>query len=185
MSIELVMPSNHLILCHPLLLLSSILPIIRRVFSNESSLCIRWPKYWVFSISPPNVYSGLISFKIDWFDLAVQVSLNSFLHHHSLVVLCFLYSPALTSVHNSWKDIASTIWTFVSKVMSLFLNTLSRLVLAFLPRSHHLLILWLLSPSTVISESKKRKSVTASTFSLFAMKWWDWMPWSWFFNTEF
>ena len=109
MSIKSVMPSNHLILCHPLLLLPTIFPSIR-VFPSESSLRLRWPKYWSFSfsISPSNEYSGLISFRIDWFDLlAVQGTLKSFLQHHSSkasLVLSFLYSPALTSIHDYWKN---------------------------------------------------------------------------------
>ena len=109
MSMESVMPSNHLILCHPLLLLPSIFPSIR-VFSNESTLCIRWPKYWSFSfsISPSNEYLGLISFRMDWLDLlAVQGTLKSFLQHHSSkasLALIFLYSPALTSIHDYWKN---------------------------------------------------------------------------------
>ena len=146
MSIELVMPSNHFILCHPLLLPSSIFPSIR-VFSNESVL-IRWPKYWSFSfsISPSNEYSELISFRMDWLDLfAVQGTFKSLLQHHSskasilqhsaffLVQLSYLYMTAR-------KTIALTIWTFVSKVMSLLFNTLSRFVTAFLQSSKHLLI---------------------------------------------
>ena len=138
------MPSNHLIFCHPLLLLLSIFPSIR-VFSNESALCIRWPKDWSFSfsISPSNEYSGLISFRIDWFDLlAVQgtvKTLNStIVKNINSSALSFLYSPPLTSIHDSGKTIALTRWTFVDKVMSLLFNMLSRLVIAFLPRSKHL-----------------------------------------------
>ena len=165
------MPSNFLILCHPLLLLPSIFPSIR-VFCKESVLRIRWPKYWSFSfrISPSNEYSGLISFRMDWFDLrAVQGTLKSsptpqFKSINSLV-LSFLYSPTLTSIHDYWKTIALTRWTFVGKVMSLLFNILSRLCIAFLPRSKHLLISWLQSPSAVILESKKIKSVTVSIFS--------------------
>ena len=153
MSIESVMPSNHLILCHPLLLLPSIFPSIT-VFSNESALHIRW--YWSFSISisPSNEYLGLISFRIDWFDLlAVQdysqesspapqfKSINS-------SVLSFLHGPTLTSIHDHWKN-------FVDKVMSLLFNMLSRLVITVLPRSKYLLISWLQSPSAVILEPKK------------------------------
>ena len=149
MPIELVMPSNHLILCRPLLLLPSIFSSIR-VFSNETVLCIRWPEYWSFSfsISPSNEYSGLISFRIDWFDLAVQGTLwessptSQFKRINSLG-LSFLYSPALTSIHDYWKTIALTRWTFVGKVMSLLFNMLSRLIKAFLPRSKRLLISWL------------------------------------------
>ena len=143
------MPSNHLILCRPCLLLLSIFPSIR-VFSNESALHIRWPNYWSFSfsISPSNEYSGLISFRIDWLDLlAVQGTLKSLLQHHSSKISIFqcsaffivrLSHPYMTT----GKTIASTIQTFVSQVMSLF-NTLSTLVIAFLPRSKHLLISWL------------------------------------------
>ena len=161
MSIASVMPSSHLILWCPLLLLLSIFPSIRN-FSNESSVHIKWPKYWSFSfnISPSSEYSGLISLKIDWFDLAVQGTFRSLLQRHSLEVFC-LYSPALTT---TGKTIALTLWTFVGRVMSLLFNTLSRFVIAFLPRSTHL-ISWPQSLSTVILEPKKRKSVTASTFS--------------------
>ena len=148
MSVESVMPSNYLILCRPLLLLPSIFPSIR-VISNEWALCIRWPKYWSFSfsISPSNVYRGLISCRIDWFDLlVVQGALKSFLQHHSsrISVLCcssLFYSPTLTSIHDSWKNhIALTMQTFGGKVMSLLFNTVSRFVLIFLPRSKCLLI---------------------------------------------
>ena len=167
-SIELVMPFNNLILCSHLLLLPSILPSIR-IFSNDSALQIRWPKYWSFrfSISPSNEYSGLISFRMDWFDLlAVQGTLKSLLNttvqkHHSLV-LSFLYSPTLTSI---WKTIALTRWTFVDKVMSLFFNMLSRLVITFLPRSKRFLISWLQSQSVVILEPRKIKLSTVSTVS--------------------
>ena len=159
MSIKLVMPSNHLIICRPLLLLPSILPCIR-VFSNESVLHIIWPKYWSFSlsISPSNEYSGLISFRMDWLDLlAVQGS------QESSPTLGFLYSPTLTSIHG--KTIALTLWTFVGKVTSLLFNMLSRLVIAFLPRSKSLLISWLQSPHAVILEPKKVKSLTVPTVS--------------------
>ena len=141
MSIESVMPSNHLILCHPLLLPPSIFPSIR-VFSNESVLCIRWPKYWSFSfsINPSNEYSGLISFRMAWLDLlAVQGTLKSLLQHYSLKA-SNLWCSAFTSIHDYRKNIALTRWTFVGKVMSLLLNMLSRLVIAFLPRSQCLLI---------------------------------------------
>ena len=139
MSIELVMPSNHLLLCHPLLLLPSIFPSIR-IFSNESVLHIRRPKYWSFSfsISTSNEYSGLISFTMNWLDLLViQGILRSpptpqFKSINSLV-LSFLYSPTLTSIHDYWKTIALTRWTFVGKVMSVLFNILSRLVSAWLP----------------------------------------------------
>ena len=185
MSIKLVMPSSHLILCHPLLLPPSIFPS-NRVYSNESVLHIRWPKYWnfSFSINPSNEYSGLISFRIDWFDLlAVQGTLKSFLQLHSskaLVLQCSaFYIVQLSHPYmTTGKTIALTRWTFVSKVMSLLFNMLSRLIIAFLPRSKCLLISWLQSPSAVILEPKKIKSVTPLFAHLFAMKWWDWMPWS-------
>ena len=156
------MPSNHLILCHPLLLLPSIFPSIR-VFSNESTFRMRWPKYWSFSfsISPSNEYSGLISFRMDWLDiLAVQGTLKSLLQHHSskasmLLVLRFLYSPTLTSIHDYWKDHNLTRWTFVGKIMSLLFKMLSRLVIAFLLRNKCLLISWLQEPSALILEPPK------------------------------
>ena len=172
MSIELVMPSNHFILCRPLLLLPSIFPSIR-VSSNESVLCIRWPKYWSFSFSirPFNEYSGLISFRIDWFGLlAVQGTLKSLLQHHrskasilrcSALLIVQLSHPYMIT----GKTIALTRWTFVSKVMSLLFNMLFRLVITFLPRSKCLLISWLQSPSTVILEPKKIISATVSTVS--------------------
>jgi len=145
MSIGLVMPSNHLILCRPLLLLPSIFPSIR-VFSNESILCIRWPKDWSFSfsISPSNEYSGLISFRIDLFDLlAVQGILKSLLQHHSskasiLQCSAFFIVQLSHQYMTTGKTIALTRWTFVGKVMSLLLNMLSRLVIVFLPRSKRL-----------------------------------------------
>ena len=156
------MPSSHFILCHPLLLPPSIFPSIR-VFSNESALCIRWPKYWSFSfsISPSSEYSGLIPFRIDWFLLlAFQGTLKSLLQHlhsKSSILWCsaFFYCPALTSIHDYWENIALTTWTFVDKVMSLLSNILSRFVIAFLPSSRPLLISWLQSPSAVILEPKK------------------------------
>ena len=146
MSIELVMPFNHLILCHPLLLPPSIFPSIR-VFSNELALHLRWPKYWrfSFSISPSSEYSGLISFRIDWFDLAVQGALQSLLQHHSSKA-SVLWLSAFSVVKFSHlymttiKTIALTRWMFVGKVMSLFFNTLSRFAIAFLPMSRCLLI---------------------------------------------
>ena len=153
------MPSNHLILFHLLLLLPSIFPSIR-VFSNESVLHIRWPKYWSFSfsISPSNEHPGLISFRIDWLDLlAVQGTLKSLLQHHSSEA-SILQPSAFFIVQPSYpymttgKTTALTRWTFVGKVMSLLFNMLSRLVIAFLPRSKGLLISWLQSPSTVILE---------------------------------
>ena len=155
------MPSNHLILCHPLLFPPSIFPSIR-VFSNESALHIRWPKYWSFSfnISHFNEYSGLISFRMDWLDLlAVQGTLKHLLHHHSSKA-SILRCSAFFIVQLSYpyitteKAIALTKWTFVGKVMSQFFNMPSRLVIAFLPRSECLLISWLQSPSAVILEPK-------------------------------
>ena len=150
------MPSNHLILCHPLLLLPSIFPSIR-VFSNESVLHIRWPKYWTFSvsISPSNEYSELISFGIDWFDLlAVQGTLKSLLQHHSSeasILWCSAFFIVQLShpYMTTGKTITLTRWAFVSKVMSLLFNMLSRLVITFLPKSKCLLISWLKSPSAV------------------------------------
>ena len=162
MSIESVMPSNHLILCHPLLLLPSIFPSIR-VFSNESALHIRWPKYWSFSfnISPSNERSGLISFRMDWLDLlAVQGTLKSLLQHHSSkasILWCSAFFMVQLShlYMTTGKTIALTRRTFVGKVMSLLFNMLSRFVIAFFPKSKHLLISWLQSPSAVILEHKK------------------------------
>ena len=170
MSIELAMPSNHLNLCRPLLLLPSSFPRIR-VFSNELALCIKWPKFWSFSTSPSNEYSGLISFKIDWFDLlAVQGTLKSLLQCHSLKASILWWSAffmvQLSHLYmTTGKTIALTIWIFVSKVMSLLFNTLSSFVIAFLPRSNCLLISWLQSPFSVILEPKKRKPVTSSFYS--------------------
>ena len=172
MSIELVMPSNHLILCRPLLLLPSIFPSIR-VFSNESVLPIRWPKYWSFSfsISPSNEHPGLISFRMDWLDLlAIQGTLKSLLQHHSSKTSILQHSaffivqlshPCMTT----GKTIALTRQTFIDKVMSLLFNMLSSLVITFLPRSKCLLISWLQSPSAVILEPRKVKSATVSTVS--------------------
>ena len=163
MSIESVMPSNQLILCRPLLLLPPIPPSIR-VFSNESALHIRWPKYCSFSfnISPSNEHPGLISFRMDWLDLlAVQGTLKSLLQHHSSKA-SILQSSAFFTVQLSHpylttgETIALTRQTFVGKVMSLFFNMLSRLVITFLPRSKHLLISWLQSPSAVILEPKNK-----------------------------
>ena len=177
MSIELVMPSNHLILCCPLLLPPSIFPNIR-VFTNESVLCIRWPKYW--SISPSNEYSGLISFRMDWLDLlAVQRTLKSLLQHHSSKALILQHSvffivqlshPYMTT----GKTVALTRWTFVGKVMSQLFNRLSMLVITFLPRSKRLLISWLQSPSAVILQPLKIKPVTISTNRWFPI----YLPWS-------
>ena len=164
------MPSNHLTLCRPLLLLPLIFPSIR-VFSNESALNIRWPKYWSlsFNISPSNEYSGLISFRMDWLNfLVVQGTLKSLLQHHSskasiLQWSAFFIVQLSQPYMTTRKIIALTRRTFLGKVMSLLFNKLSRLVIIFLPRSKHLLILWLQSPSTVILESQKTKSDTIST----------------------
>ena len=164
MSIKSVMPSSHLILCHPLLLLPSIFPIIR-VFSNESVFHIRWPKYWSFSfsISPSNEHPGLISFRMDWLDLlAVQGTLKSLLQHisskASILWCSAFFIVQLSHPHmTTGKTIALTRWTFVGKVMSLLFNMLLRLVIAFLPRSKHLLISWLQSPSAVILEPPPNK----------------------------
>ena len=158
------MPSNHLILCRLLLLLPSIFPSIR-VFSNESVLRIKWPKYWSFSfsISPSNEYSGLISFRMDWLDLlAVQGTLKSLIQRHSSkasILRCsaFFIVPVSHPYMTSGKTIALTRRTFVVKVMSLLFNMMSRLVITFLPRSKHLLIAWLQSPSVVILEPPKIK----------------------------
>ena len=170
MSTESVMSSNHLIFCRPLPFLSSIFPSIR-VFLNKSTLCVRWPKYWSFSshISPSNEYSGFISFRIDWFDLlAIQGTLMSLLLHHtskaswhSAFCMVQLSHPCMTT----GKTIALTIWTFTTKVMSLLLNKLFKFAIAFLSRNKHLLISRLQSPSAVILEPKKIKSVTVSIVS--------------------
>ena len=158
-----MIPSSHLILCHPLLLLPPIPPSIR-VFPNESALRMRWPKYWSFSFSiiPSKEHPGLISFRMDWLDLlAAQGTLGSLLQHHSSKASILRRSAFFTV-----QLIALTRWTFVGKVMSLLLNMLSRLVITFLPRSKHLLISWLQSPSAVILEPPKIKSDTVSTVSL-------------------
>ena len=175
-SIESVILSNHLILCCPFLFLPSIFPSVW-VFSSELALRIRWSKYQSFSISPSNEYSGLISFRVYWLDLlAVQGTLKSLLQHHSSKASA-LWRSAFFTVQLSHpymtpgNTIALTVWTFVGKVMSLLFNTLSRLVIAFLRRSKCLLIPWLQSPSAVILEPKKMRSVIVSTFPyLFAMK---------------
>ena len=173
MSIESVMPSNYLILCRPLLLLLSIFPSIR-VFSNESALRIRWPKCWSFSfsfsISPSNEHPGLISFRMDWLHLAVQGTLKSLLQHHSSQASILWCSAFLTvqlshPYMTTGKTIALTRRTFVDKVMSQLFNMLSRLVITFLPRSKHLLISWLQSPSAVILEPREIKSATVSIVS--------------------
>ena len=172
MSIELVMPFSHLILCSPLLLLPSIFPSIR-VFSNESALHIRWLKYWSFSfnISPFNEHPGLISFRMDWLDLlAVQGTLKSLLQHHSSKASILQHSaffivqlshPYMTTE----KTMALTRRTFVGKVMSLLFNMLSTLVITFLPRNRRLFISWLHSPSAVILEPQKIKPATVSNVS--------------------
>ena len=177
MSFGLVVLSNHHIHCRPLFLLPSILPSIR-VFSNESTLYIRWPKDWSFSfsISPSKEYSELISFRMDWLDLlAVQGTLKSLLQHHtskasilhcSAFFIVQLSHPYMTT----GKTIALTRRTFDGKVMSLLFNMLSRLIITFLPRNKRLLISWLQSPSAVILEPPKIKSATASTVSPFAVK---------------
>ena len=171
------MPSNHLILCHPLLRLPSIFPSIR-VFSNESGLCIWWPKYWSFSlsISPSNECSGLISFRMDWLDLlAVQGAIKSLQHHNSKASI--LQCSAFFIVQLSYpymttgKTIALTRRTFVDKEMSVLFNMLPRLVITFLPRSKHLLISWLQSPSAVILEFKKIVSHCFHRFPIY-------LPWS-------
>ena len=178
MSIESMMPSNHLILCCSLLLLPSIFPSIR-VFSNESALHIRWPKYWIFNfnISPSNEHPGLISFRLDCLDLlAVQGTLKRLLQHHSSkasILWCSAFSVVQLShpYMTTEKTIAFTRRTFVGKVMSLLFIMWSRLVITFLPRNKRFLISWLQSPSAVILEPTKIKSAT-----LFALKRWDRMP---------
>ena len=185
MLIESMMPSNHLILCHPLLLLPSIFPRIR-VFSNESAPHIRWPKYWSFSfsISPSNEYPGLISFRMNWLDLlAVQGTLKSLLQHHSSKAFILQRSAFFTvqlshPYMTTGKTIALTRRTLVDKVMSLLFSMLSKLVITFLPRSKRLLISWLCSPSAMILEPIIKIQPLFPLFpNLFAMKWWDWMPW--------
>ena len=185
MSTKPVMPSNHLILCHSLLFLPSIFASIR-VFSKESVLCIRWSKYWHFnfSISPSNEYSGLISFRMDRLDLpAVQGTLKSLLQHHSSkasVLQCSAFFIVQLShpYMTTGKTITLTVWTFVGKVISLLFNIVSRLVIAFLPRSNCLLISWLQSPSAVILEPQKIKSAppppNKNCFHCFPV----YLPWS-------
>ena len=166
------MPPSHLILCHPLLLLPSVRPSIR-VFSNNLTLHMRWPKYWSFSfsINPSNEHPGLICFRMDWLDLlAVQGTLKSLLQHHSSKAPIFWHSAFFTVQHShpyitTGKTIALTRWTIVGKVMSLLFNMLSKLVITFLPRSKRLLISWLQSPSAMILEPKNIKSDTVSTVS--------------------
>ena len=167
MPIKLVVPSSHLILCHPLLLLPPSPPSIR-VFSNQSTLCMRWAKYWSFSfsISPSSEHPGLISLRMDCLDLlAVQGTLKSLLQHHSSKASILWHSAFFTiqlshPYMTTGKTIALNRWTFVGKVMSLFFNMLSRLVITFLPRSKHLLISWLQSPSATILEPPKIKPDT-------------------------
>ena len=171
------MPSTHLILCHPLLLLPSIFPSLR-ILSNESVLPNRWPKYWSFgfSISPSNEYSGLLSFRMSWLDLlAVQGTLKSLLQHHSSKASIFWHSAFFIvqlshPYTTTGKTIALTRWTFVSKVMSLLFNTLSRFLIAFLPRSKCLLISLLQSPSAVILEPRKIKPHCFHCFRIY-------LPW--------
>ena len=177
MCIELVMPSNHLILCRPLLLLPSIFPSIR-VFSNESALLIRWPKYWSFSfsISPSNEYLGLISFRMDWVDLLeVQGSLKSLLQHPSSkasILQCSAFFVVQLShpYMTTGKAIALTIWTFISKVISLLLNTLSRFVIAFLPRSK---CLNFMAAVTICSDFGAQENIVCHCFHFFPI----YLPW--------
>ena len=171
------MPSSHLILYHPLLLLPPIPPSIR-VFSNESTLRIRWPKYWSFSFSiiPSKEHPGLISFRMDWLDLlAVQGTLKSLLQHHSskasILQRSAFFTLQISHPYTTGKTIPLTRWTFVGKVISLLFNTLSRLVITFLPRSKRLLISWLQSPSAVILEPKNSSLTLFLLFPhLFLMK---------------
>ena len=173
------MPSSHLILCHLLLLLPSILPSIR-VFSHESTLCMRWPKYWSFSfsISPSSEHPGLISFRMDWLDLLeVQGTFKSLFQHHSSkasILPCSAFFTVQLShpYMTTGKTIALTRWTFIGKVMSLLFNMLSRLVITFLPRSEHLLISWLQSPAAVILKIPKNK--VSHSFHCFPI----YLPWS-------
>ena len=195
MSIESVMPSNHLILCHPLLLLPSIFPSIRA--SSESTLCIRWPKYWSFrfSISPSSEYSGLISFRIDWFDLlAVQGALKGLLQHHSskastLHCSAFFMVQLSHPYMTAGRTIALTRQTFVSEVMSLLFNMLSRFVIDFLPRSKCLLSFSFMTAVTISSDFgvQENKPLTFPLFphlyiyicSIFKVNlWWDLVMWS-------
>ena len=174
----------HLILCHPDLLLPTVFLSIC-VFSNELALCIRWPKYWSFSISPSNEYSGLISFRIDWFDLlAVQGILKSLFQHHNKkasILQCSMFFIFQLSHQymTTRKTIALSIYTFVSKVMSLLFNTLSRFIIASLPRSRHLNFM---AAVTICSDFGAQEDKVCPCFHcfpiLFVMKWWDWMLWS-------
>ena len=182
MSIESVIPSIHLLLCCPLILLPSILPGIR-VFSSESAPCIRWPKYWSFSISPSNEYSGLISFRIDWFELlTIQWALKTLLQNHSWKASILKHSAffivQLSHPHMITRNHSLTIWTFVSKMMSLPFNTLSRLVITILPRSRCLLIVWLQSyPQWFWSPRKLNLSLLLLFPRLFAMMRWGQISW--------
>ena len=176
LSTESVIPSNHLTLCHPFLLLPSIFPSLR-VFSNESVLCIRWPKHWSFSfnISPSSEHSGLISFKMDWLDLlAVQGTLKNLLQHNSKASILWcsaFFTVQLSHPHmTTGKTTALTRQTFVGKVMSLLFNMLSRLVITFLPRSKRLLISWLQSPSAVILEPQKISYLSQQEFAVWLRK---------------
>ena len=188
------MPSNHLILWHLLLLLLSIFPSIS-IFSNELTLGIRWSKYWSFSSSLSNEYWGLISFQLTGLisllskrllGVFFSTTIKKHKFYSTPTVLSLLMAQLSYPYMSTRKTIALTIWTFLSKVMSLLFNMLFRFVIAFLPRSKHLLILWLQSPSPVMLEPKKIKSATVSIVShLFAMKWCDWMPWSSFLNADF
>ena len=172
LSIKSVMPSSHLILCCPLLLLPPLPPSIK-VFSNDSALLNRWPKYWSFSfnISPSNEHPGLISFRVDWLDLlAVQGTLKSLLQHHSSkasILRCSAFFRVQLShpYTTTGKAIALTRWISVDKVMSLLFNMLCRLLITFLPRSNHILISWLQSPSAMILEPRRIRSATLSTVS--------------------
>ena len=184
------MPSNHLILSRSLFLPPSIFPSIK-IFSSESVLHIKWPKYWSFSfsISPSNEYSGLISYRMDWLYLvAVQGTLKSLLQHHSSKASIlwrsnFFIIQLSHRYMTTGKTTALARWNFVGKViMALLFHMLSSLIIAFLPRSKHLLISWLQSPFAVILEPPKNCLSLFPLFShLFAMKWWKWMPWSTFF----
>ena len=189
MSTASLMPSNYLILCRPLLLTPSIFLSIW-VFSKKLVLLIRWPKYWSFSFSImlSNEYSGMISFKIDWLDLleSLQGTFKSILQHHSSktsILWCsaFFIIQLSHPYMNTWKTLALARWAFVGKVMSLLFNMLSMLAITFLPKGKSLLISWFQSPYAVILDPPKIKSLTVSMFPyLFAMKWWDWMPWIYF-----
>ena len=179
------MPFNHLVLCHPPLLLPSIFPSIRDFF-NEPALRIKWSEDWNFSISPSNEYSELISFRIDWFYLlSVQGTLKSLLQHQSLEninssTLSLFYGPTLTSIHDHWKNHSFDYMHIAGKVMSLLFSILSRFVIAFLPRSKRLLISWLQSLSSVILEPKEIKSSTQHSPLNYTLD-----PWNLFFRCHF